>query len=551
MATFRSKNMVHDQISELQRKIQLLEGERSAQYESSQCLIKKNKEKILQLRHENKLLHRKLAEALAGDEQVIRDAFHARSSEKAAYRNMSAKAAVQVLDQKVCDKVKKLNALKHATNTQRHRLEKLNTEYNTVRATRPGLLTDGVAMNEVDFTDVQPQKNLRVLENRLEKAQLKCQETEHIMRSYQKLKEHLQEESLMFQSKLDELECEIIQQKQELKDLQLMNNNAHQAKDTAKAELQNQELLVYSERRERELTLNHYKKHTEEQKTQTDRGERRAQRVALHTDDLSSEIQHSGTAEEVNYRTISSFEEAFIRITEATGVTDMQEVVDRFISQCDTYTHLEKMKMQNENELQWLKEERDKLHTQYQDMKYSGETNLTQRRRLLEECVSQLQREQQRQDAAKETVERLTHTLSTVSNAVEHLCNRMQHITLQDAPKQRECVFPLPVLDLLQEAELKLMQLQNELQGHDVHTLIKEMEELEFHASIEGKLPDYNTRITLLDYQRADLHEEDDDSEDDDCDVITRMSLKRQSQLIIDSKTKRKTRLRKRKSKLP
>ncbi|GAA6085312.1 coiled-coil domain-containing protein 151 isoform X2, partial [Tachysurus ichikawai] len=222
MATFRSKNMVHDQISELQRKIQLLEGERSAQYESSQCLIKKNKEKILQLRHENKLLHRKLAEALAGDEQVIRDAFHAHSSEKAAYRNMSAKAAVQVLDQKVCDKVKKLNALKHVTNIQHHRLEELNTEYNTVRATRPGLLTDGVA------------KNLRVLENRLEKAQLKCQETEHIMRSYQKLKEHLQEESLMFQSKLDELECEIIQQKQELKDLQLMNNNAHQAKDTAK-----------------------------------------------------------------------------------------------------------------------------------------------------------------------------------------------------------------------------------------------------------------------------------------------------------------------------
>ncbi|GAA6081710.1 coiled-coil domain-containing protein 151 isoform X1, partial [Tachysurus ichikawai] len=98
---------------------------------------------------------------------------------------------------------------------------------------------------------------------------------------------------------------------------------------------------------------------------------------------------------------------------------------------------------------------------------------------MLEECVSQLQREQQRQEAAKETVERLTHTLSTVSNAVEHLCDRMQHITLQDAPKQQECVFPLPVLELLQEAELKLMQLQDELQGHDVHTLTKEMEELE------------------------------------------------------------------------
>ncbi|XP_053087986.1 coiled-coil domain-containing protein 151 isoform X2 [Pangasianodon hypophthalmus] len=550
-ATFSSKNIrppIQDQISELQRKIQLLEGDRSAQYESSQCLIKKNREKILQLRQENKLLHRKLAEALAGDEQVIRDAFQSRSSEMAAYRNMSGKAVVQVLDQKVCDKVKKLNALKHMTKTQRRRLEELNTEYSTVRATRPGLQTDGVATNEGDFADVQPQKNLRVLENRLEKAQLKCQEAEHIMKSYQKLKEHLQEESLTFQSQLDELECEIIRQKQELRDLQLMNNNAHQAKDTAKTELQHKELMVHGERRERELVLNRYKKHAEEQKAQTDRGERRAQRVALHTDELSSELQRSGTAEGENDKTISSFEEAFTRITEATGVTDTQEVVDRFLSQRDTHTHLEQMKVQNELELQRLKEERDTVQTQYQDMKYSGETKLTHGRRVLEESVSQLQREEQRRDAAKETLDRITHTLNTVSNAVEHLCDKLQHITLQDAPVQRECVSPVSVVDLLREAELKLMQLQDGLQGRDIHTLMKEMEEQEFHASIEGKLPDYNTRITLPDNQRAGPFEED--SGDDDGDVITRTSLKRQSQLIIDLKTKRKIRLRKKKSKL-
>ncbi|XP_060774038.1 coiled-coil domain-containing protein 151 [Neoarius graeffei] len=547
-ATFSSKSIrapIQEQISELQRKIQLLEGDRSAQYESSQSLMKKNREKILQLRQENKLLHRKLAEELAGDEHIIREAFQSHSREKAAYRNMSGKAVVQILEQKVYDKVKKLNALKHVMNTQRHRLEELNTEYSNMSATRPNLLPDGAAMNEEDFTDVQAQKNLRILENRLEKAQLKCQEAEHIMKSYKKLKEHLQEESLTFQSQLDELECEIIQQKQELRDLQEMNNKAHQAKDAAKAELQRQELMMYSERRERELTLNHYKKQAEGQKAQTDRGDRRAQRAVLHTDELSSEVQRSGTAEGENDKTIFSFKEAFSRITEATGVTDTREVVERFISQRDTHTHLEQMKVQNECELQQLKEDRDELHTQYQDMKYSGETKLTHGRRVWEECESQLQREQQRRDAAKDTLDRMTLTLSTVSNAVEHLYDKLQHITLQDAPVQRECVSPQPVLDLLWEAELKLMQLQEELQGCDTHTLIKEMEEQEFHASIEGKLPDYNTRITLPDHQRDDVYEEEDDSGDDDGDVITRKSLKHQSQLIIDSKTKRKTRKRK------
>ncbi|KAK3513074.1 hypothetical protein QTP70_000986 [Hemibagrus guttatus] len=285
--------------------------------------------------------------------------------------------------------------------------------------------------------------------------------------------------------------------------------------------------MMCSERRERELILK-----KQQQKAQTDRGERRDQRVALHAGKLSSEAQCSGTAEGENKKTISSFKEAFDRITEATGVTDVQELVDRFVSQRDAHTHLEKMKVQNECELQRLKEERDAVYTQYQDLKYSGDTKLTHRR-VVEECVSQLQREQQKQDAAKETVEKLTRTLKTV----EYLCYKLKHIKLQDASVQRECVSPLDALNLFQEAELKLMQLQDKLQGHDIHRVMKEMEQQKFHASTERKLPDSSTSITLLDGQRADLHEEEDNSEDDDdSEVFTRMSLKQQSQLIIDSK---------------
>ena len=46
-----------------------------------------------------------------------------------------------------------------------------------------------------------------------------------------------QEESLTFQSQLDRLEAEILTQRQELRDLQVMNNDAHLSKDTAKVTL--------------------------------------------------------------------------------------------------------------------------------------------------------------------------------------------------------------------------------------------------------------------------------------------------------------------------
>ncbi|XP_076871441.1 coiled-coil domain-containing protein 151 isoform X3 [Brachyhypopomus gauderio] len=553
-ATFSSgsiKPPIHDQIAELQRKIQLLEGDRSAYYESSQTTIKKNRDTILQLRQENKLLHKKLAEALAGDEQVIREAFQSRGSDKAAFRNMSAKAAVQVLDQKVCDKMKKLNALKYTTETSRRRLDELHAQYERVRTERRGPPSKEDTMNEGDSADVLPQKNLRVLENRLEKAQLKCQEAEHIMLSYLKLKQHLQEESLSFQSRLDQLEEEILHQKQELRELQVMNNDAHLAKDSAKAELQQQEELVYGERRKREVILNRYKKQVEERHAQAERGERRAQRAAVHPDELSSEAQYSTTGGGEEEAAMSSFEEAFHRIREATGVTDTQEVVDRFISQQDTQRHLHEMKVQNEAILQHLKEEKDSLDTQFQELKYSGESKLTSGRQMLEECKRHLQKEQQRCDSARETLDRLSHTLNTVCAGVEHLTDKLQHIPLQmGGAEDVEVDSSERILKLLQQAEWKLRQVQEELQDKDLPAVLKDMEDEEFPASIEGKLPLYNTRITLPETQRLDPYDEDEDSGDDEGDIITRASLKRQSQLIIDSKTKRKTRIKKRKGKL-
>ncbi|GCB84201.1 hypothetical protein scyTo_0024646 [Scyliorhinus torazame] len=56
---------VQEQIWDLQKKIQLLEGDRKAYYESSQWKIKKNKETIQYLRQDNRHLHKVLAGALA------------------------------------------------------------------------------------------------------------------------------------------------------------------------------------------------------------------------------------------------------------------------------------------------------------------------------------------------------------------------------------------------------------------------------------------------------------------------------------------------------
>uniref|UniRef100_A0A3P9APN5 ODAD1 central coiled coil region domain-containing protein n=1 Tax=Esox lucius TaxID=8010 RepID=A0A3P9APN5_ESOLU len=533
------KPPLHDQITELQRKMQLLEGEKSAYYESAESSIKKNRDSILKLRQENKRLHKKLAD---GDEHVIKDAFQSRGMEKAAFRNMSGKVALKVLDQKVCDKMKKLNALKHKTQTFRRRLDDLQMQYQSMKPENRSRDRDAEKANEDAM-------NLRVLENRLDKARLKCQEAEHIMRGYLKLKAHLQEESLTFQSQLDKLEAEILRERHELKALQVMNSDAHLSKDAAKVELQYQEEQVYRERKERERILTHYKKQAEERKAQAERGERRAQRAAMHPDELSSEAQRSATAVGEEERATSTFEEAFRRIKEATGVTDTQEVAERFASQGETQKHLEVLKQENEATLLQLKVERDRLQECFQDIKYSGEAKLTSGQQMLEECQRHLQAELERRDAAKERLDWLTRTLNMVRAGLEHLNDKLQHIGL-DAVPQLPPGSEEYAMELLSQTEKKLLLLREELQGRDLAAIMKEIEDEEFIAGIEGKLPPYNTRIKLPEAQRQDPYEDEEESGDDEADVITRATLKRQSQLIIDSKTKRKTRTKKKKGKL-
>ncbi|TKS69165.1 Coiled-coil domain-containing protein 151 [Collichthys lucidus] len=541
------KPPLHDQITEMQRKIQLLEGDRTSYYESSQSTIKKNTESIRQLRQENKRLHRKLA-VNASDENVIKMAFHNRGMEKDAYRNMSGKAALTTLEQRVLSKKKRLNAHKHSTQSHERRLDELKIEYRRMKPEASGgaQSADARARKKEEVA-----MKLRALENSLEKTQFKCKEAENIMTNYQKLKSQLQEESLTFQGQLDSLEAEILKHREELHNMQVMNNDAQLSKEAAKAELQQQEELLHKERKERERIIASYRRKVEERKVQAEKLDKRAQRTTMQPDELSSEPQRSSprvAGEEE--KAISTFE-AFRRIKEATRVTDIQEIAERFISQKDTHQHLEKLRDENEKELQQLKEQKELLNQQFLDMKYSGEAKLSSDQQMLEEGEQQLQAQQQRCDAGEERLDWLVKTLGTIRAGVEHLADKLQHITLDDditaevSPDSDEFV-----LELMTQCELKLQLLHEELQGKDLAAIMKMMEEEEFYVRIEGKLPAYNTRVKLPKDERLDLFNEEDESEEDEASIISREVLKRQSQLIIDANSKKKNPWKKKKGKM-
>jgi len=288
--------------------------------------------------------------------------------------------------------------------------------------------------------------------------------------------------------------------------------------------------------------LAEYKKQAEEKKEHAEKVEKRLQRASLHQqDDMSQEqkLQLSGEEQE---KKISTYEEAMSKIKDATGVSDIQEVVQRFLSQGDTQKHLEALKVTNEKTLVRLKEEKEKLQKEFESMKYSGEAKMSSGQRLLEEYEDKLKASEQKCKEAKLRQETTSRILVNIKAGVEHLSDKLQYLKAPKTQVPQTNLNPTNeeyILDLLGSCEQKLLKLMEELGGKDIQDIVKEMEDTDFRSSLESKLPAYNTRVKLPTVnERMTGFEEDDDSGDED-DHLSRNAIKRTSQQIVDAKNKK------------
>jgi len=530
-----SQQNVLDQVEECKRKLQLLEGDRKAYYESSQWTIKQNKEHILKLRKEVKELQKLKADRLAADEHVVNEGLAEHPVERNALRDKPGNVAVVKMDEKVRDSTNRLNLQVYRTSQKQKRVEELRTQYDQMLKDA----SDAVATDSGDSPEAQ---ELRSLENRLDKARLKCKEAEHIHKTYEQIKGQLEDEHKTFEQTLDEMEQEIMRCRSELKELKAMNNDAQIARDTAKADLERQERQVYQERKERELELAQVKKEADEKRIQHERIERRIHaRGSITQDELSPAEKQILTGEEEQQK-ITEYEMAFKRIKEATGVSDTQEVVTRFENQGDTTTHLEELKRENEKQISRLNEEKEKLQVEFEEMKYSGEAKLSSGQRLLEEFETHLAEEEGRREAAQDRLDKSSRILTSAKSGVEHLAEKLKHLKAPSSQVQKAKISPSSdeyVLDQLSQCEEKLLKLLEELDGKELEEVSKQMEEEEFQANAELKVPQNNTRVKLPTMQKDNMYDDDEDSGEDE-DILTRANLKRQAQQLVDAKNRRK-----------
>lgn len=515
-----------EQLEDLKRRFQLLEGERKANYETGRLNIQQNKEIITQMKEENKSLRNQISNLRNEKPQ---------STEKQLEQTVSQ---VQK-KQREFDLVKAENAKK------RLHLDQLGIKL--------GELSSGSKMHA---SEASPEmRQIRVLENRLDKAMIKYNEAQSIRKTYEAIVKRLKEERIGFDNQLAAIERTLKAKERDYEELLLLSHDAYHAKEMAQAELHRFEQGVMEERNQRDKEvqekkalveqrvqmnkrLENHQKMLKQQQDADKQGERQLKEMSA-TSDLTAGISSDYANEE--RQKLMDYEEAFHAIKEATGVSDVNEVIQKFLTQKDTQKNLTTLTEENQATIDKYTEERRKIRLQVEELKFTS-GGQGGRRQAIDHYENQLSNVTEKFDRNRGKFERQAKMLIEVKAGIDHLNEKLLPIKL-DGEATIEMTDET-VEEVLRQCELKiskLLSLTHHLDDPNDRKRIMDEERYEEKLMLRNQS---EARIKLTD--NNDDPEDDDGSEfeEQDEDVLHRNRVKYISEQILE---KQQTKNRKKK----
>jgi len=508
-----------EQLEDLQRRFTLLEGERKATYETAKLNISQNKEIIKQMKDENKMLRGSIA--TLRNEKVV-----------------SVYNQLETTMNEVQNLQRKYDAIKADNNKKRLNLEELDGKLTELR-------TDAA----LPTTEASPQmRQIRVLENRLDKAMIKYNEAQSIRKTYEQIVKRLKEERIGFDNQLAAIERTLKAKERDYEELLLLSHDAYHAKEMAQAELHRFEQGVMEERNQRDKEVQEKKALVQQRVEMNQRLEQRERMLKKQQDmdkagerqrelsvaaDLTTGTSLNEFAQEEKLK-IADYEEAFHRIKEATGVSDVNEVIQKFLTQDDTHKNLAALTKENQSRIDGLQEERRKLRLQVEELKFSSGGNVG-RRQVIDDFETHLSEATEKFERNRGKFERMAKMLINMKAGIGHLGEKLSIINLEGGEAPIE-MSDETVEEVLQQCELKLSKLMShtrDLDDPDGRGRALKMDDDKYEEKLLSQSAS-DVRVKLPDDQQ-DADDDDDDFEEDmDDDVQNRKHVKYNSEQIME-----------------
>jgi hypothetical protein len=515
----------HAELADLQNRFHLLEGDRKAFYEQSQLTLKQNKEVCDTLRFENKDLRMALGglskeRSGGGESNAMLDA----ESDKIEVRLALLR--------------KRQNQLQDANRTKDRSMNTLDDELRDLQrsSSRPAHEANPLM------------RQIRTLENRLDKAMIKYNEAQSIRKTYEQIVKRLKEEGTGFDNQLSGIERTLKAKERDYEELLLLSHDAYHAKEMAQAELHRFEQGVMEERNQRDKEVQDKKMLVQQRVEMNQRLEQRERMLKKQQDaeragdrqikeisgsvDMTSGVSNDIALEE--QQKISDYQEAFHKIKESTGVSDVNEVIQKFLTQEDTHKNLTSLTRENQAKVESLSLERRKMRLQVEDLKFSSGGNVG-RRQVIDDFENHITEAGERYERSRVKFERLAKMLIDMKAGIAHLGEKLTIINLEGGEAPVE-MSDETVEEVLQQCELKLsklLSLTSEVDDSDGRGRAIAIDDDKYEEKLLAKSAS-DVRVKLND-QEQDADDDDDDFEEElDEDVWNRKHVKYNSEQIME-----------------
>jgi DNA repair exonuclease SbcCD ATPase subunit len=369
---------VQADFAQLQREYRNMEQNRKAYTEESQNIIRRQQKSVDKLRKENESLKSELAMETRHASVKVSTAHASKLSSLQEQGNLyTSKIAIQ--EKNIAEINKQVKLLQEKILIQRKKMG---------------------GVNAARENQLMVQKQIRILENRLDKALVKFNEALAHNKNLREEIDNLRRERVVFDNIYRKLEKELHEKKKQMANIIEISNQAYEARDQAQMEIAAIQQADAKETQEYDEQMVSLGKQLEEDKRRKDMMLRdQARELEEAEEEMRNKSKRGGkwgnamqekAQAQASLEKVQSFEEAFNKIKAATGITDIDELVNTFIANEDQNFSLFNYVNEQNNEIEKLEEQMQNLHEE--ERKYAQESgeDVNQHKKLLNELAQRL-----------------------------------------------------------------------------------------------------------------------------------------------------------------
>jgi len=361
---------IEQEISDLQRKFRVLENDKRAYSEDSQGIIRKQRATIEKLTRENRKMKQEVNETRA-------------TTGGRAEHKMGAERAARLTEKKE-ETEKKLKDEIDSLKMTENRIDAKHRELKQVRQDLGAL--GGIEAEATNTMAIA--KQIRILEDRLNAG---LQKFNIAIAANKKLRDEidtLRRERAVFDDIYRKLENELQQKKKEMANIIEQANAAYEARDSAQAQMAALKQQADKEHAEfeKEWTelgrlIENDKKMKEfmRQRHRQQEGEQRGDLSQEQEEKMKKKVTSSawGIAKDKatinsHIEKIQSYEEAFAKIQAATGISDVDELVQNFIDGEDQNFTVFNFTTGQNDEIEKLEQQIQEYKTELEQLRSAG-----------------------------------------------------------------------------------------------------------------------------------------------------------------------------------